>query len=886
MYDVVLIAESWLNDDFTISEVKFFGYEVYRSDRKYHMTDMTRGGGVLIAIRNNLKSSLISIVTTSLEYDHVFVSISFPGQTLIYGCTYIPPSSPLEVYVDHCSVVEELVARYPDAKFFLSGDYNLNTAVWKYDPDCGMLVDCPPSSAAIHVCETFNCLSLVQVHSLPNQRGVFLDLLFCDNAEVTTSAAADPLFCNSHNHDSFSFSVPLCDNIECQPQSCQYFDYANCDLAAFRCFLLDTDWDSILSQPNIDIIVDSFTSLLVKGIEKFTPIKVFRPSLYPKWFSNELRKLTREKKLAHLQFKSSNLELDYQRFSQLRARCKFLSARCYEEYMADVSSRIKTNPKYFWKFSSDSRKVSGFPRNMLYQGASGSSTEENVDLFADLFSSVYQNLDVATPSYPSHDVIDLNGIMFSHQDVFKALSRLPLKFSSGPDGIPPFILKKLASLLCRPLASIFNRSLSTGEFPALWKSSFIFPIFKSGNRSDISNYRGVCIQSATPKLLDCLISQRLSFACKQFIIDQQHGFMAKRSINTNLLSYQHDILESFKSGFSVHSVYTDVAKAFDRVNCDFLVSKLKSFGVGDTFICWLRSYLRGRTQRVKIGDVVSKPILVSSGVGQGSHIGPILFSIFFNDLPEHIQHSSLLLFADDVKIYKTIKCYEDCVHLQEDITRFAEWLTLNGLQLSLHKCVVMSFSRTNKTLDYIYSIQSVPLRVVEEVKDLGVILDTKLSFTSHISNLSMKCFKLLGFIYRTSKGLNSEAFMLLYVALIRSLLEFGCIVWSPHYAVHKDSLERVQKKFFYYLCYRYRSNSYPLPSLVDRRVNAEINFFKKLLNGDVDCPKLLSLVSFDCHRRLRSNNTFYSKLCKTNYIFFSPLNRMMREMNSKSIDFS
>ncbi|KAI5716037.1 hypothetical protein M8J77_026415 [Diaphorina citri] len=178
------------------------------------------------------------------------------------------------------------------------------------------------------------------------------------------------------------------------------------------------------------MIVESFTSLLVSGIEQFVPTKVFRPSSYPKWFSKDLRKLTVEKKLAHIQYKTSNLEVDYQRFSQLRAQCKSLSSQCYDEYMEIINSKIKTDPRYFWRFSSESRKVSGFPLNMSYNDVSGSSMEENVDLFADLFSSVYQNSDLPVPDYRYQDVIDLNLIVFSDQEVFKALSRLPAKFSS------------------------------------------------------------------------------------------------------------------------------------------------------------------------------------------------------------------------------------------------------------------------------------------------------------------------------------------------------------------------------------------------------------------------------------------------------------------------
>ncbi|KAL1446910.1 hypothetical protein WDU94_009871 [Cyamophila willieti] len=746
-----------------------------------------------------------------------------------------------------------------------------------------MLVDCPPSYPAVHVCESFNCLSLLQVNSLPNSRGAFLDLLFTNSAEVSTSVAIDPLLSNSQNHTSFTFSIPLSNQIGDLSQDYQYYDYAKSDFAAFKFFLNDTDWNSILSHPSIDNVVESFNATLVKGIEQFTPSKFYRNSSYPKWFSKDLKKVTREKKKAHLKYKYSKLESDYRKFSSLRSRCKSLSAQCYREYMDRINRRIKSNPRYFWKFSAESRKCSGFPIHMFLEDKSSTSPVETVDLFSDSFSSVYRGSDLPAPEYPHVNSIDFNNICISDQEVFRALVSLPPKFSSGPDQIPPFVLKKLASELCKPLALIFNLSLSSGIFPLSWKSSFIFPIFKSGDRSNVSNYRGVCIQSAVPKVLDKLISKKLSFACKQIMADQQHGFIAKRSTVTNLLSYQHDILQVFQSGSMVHSVYTDVAKAFDRVDSGFLVSKLQSYGVGDQFLQWLSSYLEGRTQRVKIGSHVSRPILVSSGVGQGSHIGPILFSLFFNDLPEHIHHSSLLMFADDVKIYKSVNNVQDCILLQEDIERFSDWLTKNGLQLSLHKCVVISFSRLTRNLDFTYTIKSVPLKWVDEVKDLGIVMDKTLSFSSHISNLTMRSFRLLGYVFRNSKGLSSHAFYLLFVALIRSLIEYGCVVWSPYYAVHIDSLERVQKKYCRYFSYRYPLHSLTLSSLAERRESADVSFLHKLIDGQVDCAKLLELVRFDCHRRLRGRNTFNVRLCRTNYTYYAPMNRMMRTINNKQI---
>lgn len=880
-----------MNEDYSVSEVKFAGYEVYRTDRDLVVTNKTKGGGVLIAVRSCFNSRLVTVTSSSRSFDHIFVSVKLSGQTIIFGCTYIPPSSPLDPYVDHCSVVEDLVLSNPDASFYLSGDYNLTSAVWSLGSG-NMFVDCPPSYPAVYLCEAFNCLSLFQVNTLPNSRGAFLDLLFCNNAETDISVPLDRLHHNTINHDAFSFSVPILDPVETLDIQQEYLDYANCDFVSFRSFLKNLDWGPILSHHDetelvsgldgVDNIVNKFNDMVVQCIKRFTPIKYCQPCCsFPKWFSKNLKKLTREKKKAHLLYKCSRLESDYRKFSELRAKCKYLSIQCYDRHIQNVNSRLKLDPQYFWRYSAESRKVSGFPKHMSLGDMSSSSANETVDLFADSFSLAYLESNNTLPEFRTLDVIDLNSIYVSNREVFNVLTSLPPKFSAGPDSIPPFILKKLASEFCDPLTRIFNLSLSSGVFPSAWKSSFLFPIFKSGNRSDIANYRGVCNQSAIPKILDKLVSKHLSFASKHFVADEQHGFISKRSTVTNLLSYQHDILDSFQVGSTVHSVYTDVAKAFDRVDARLLVSKLRSYGLGEQLLKWLTSYLHGRIQRVKIGSIISKPIPVASGVGQGSHIGPVLFSLFFNDLPGHILNSSFLMFADDVKIYKAINNIEDCILLQQDISRFSDWLTLNGLQLSLHKCVVMEFSRTKKNFDFTYSIQSVPLNYVETVKDLGILFDRELTFASHISNLTMRCFKRLGYVFRNSKGLSLEAFILLYTTLIRSLLEYGCVVWSPYYDIHTDSLERVQKKFFRYVSYRYPLNSVSLASLNDRRVSADINFFDKLIEGNIDCSKILELIGFDCHRRLRGKRTFFVKFFRTNYSYFSPINRMMRVINNR-----
>ncbi|KAI5725364.1 hypothetical protein M8J77_014537 [Diaphorina citri] len=797
----------------------------------------------------------------------------------LLGCTYTPPSSSVHVYLEHCQVVEELRLRFPLAHLVLLGDYNLTTAVWSTLDEVGMVVECSSSDApAFRVCESFNGLGLTQVNSLPNNHGNFLDLLFTDIPDIVTHVAIDNLLQNNFHHNAFCFDIPLNNSVEFVSDDIVIYDYSKCNLQELKLFLGRVNWSSVFSHVDINENVAAFNEILLTGISLFTPEKLIRPSNFPRWFSYDLKRLTFEKKKAHAQFKRTGLDSDYRNFSTLRAQCKFFSDQCYKAYLERTNQHLKSNPRYFWKFSEESRKVSGFPKSMFFNDITCSSLQETADLFGQYFSDVYRDSDQPIPEYSYSDRIDFNTCRFSEDDVSRGLSSLKCKFSSGPDRIPSFILQRCSSVLSNPLSFLFNKSLSSGIFPVEWKKSFVIPIFKSGDRCNISNYRGVCIQSCVLKLLDKLIAEKLAFASRSFISDEQHGFVSRRSTVTNLLCYQHDILQSFKSANAVHSIYTDVAKAFDRVNVSFLIAKLRSYGIGESFLTWLSDYLSGRSQLVRVGSCVSSPINVLSGVGQGSHSGPLLFSLFFNDLPQLIQNSSILLFADDVKIYKSISSVQDCALLQADLERFSEWLSTNGLQLSVHKCAVMEFCRSRSPPVFNYRIDSETLPLVNQIKDLGIYLDKTLSFSSHVDKVSLSCHRVLGYVFRNSKGLSSEAFCTLFKALVRSLLEYGSIVWSPHYEVQAHALERVQKRFLWYHRFRFGQDAAVVPLSV-RREHHDIRFFDKLVRGEVDCSKLIELLTLDCSRHVRHCKTFYIEKCDTNYQFYAPINRMMRAAN-------
>jgi histidinol phosphatase-like enzyme len=303
--------------------------------------------------------------------------------------------------------------------------------------------------------------------------------------------------------------------------------------------------------------------------------------------------------------------------------------------------------------------------------------------------------------------------ILSMDEVFSGILPLKNPGSAGPDGIPAQFLVPCDFGLCKPIHHLFNLSTDSGVVPALWKNSYLIPIHKSGDRGLITNYRGISIQPTLAKLLDRLMSNQLRTAYKQVIDSFQHGFRQGRSTSTNLLIYQNYIVEALENGYQVDSIYEDFSKAFDRVNHNILIHKLRLMNFDGMFVNWLESFISDRSQLVKIGKCLSNPIEVKSGVPQGSHCGPLLFDLFINDIILCVQFSKLLLFVDDLKIFKKISSIQDCFLLQRDLNSINDWGACNDIKVNIAKCNKISFFRTEDPFLFDYKIDNFSVNVVQ-----------------------------------------------------------------------------------------------------------------------------------------------------------------------------
>lgn len=329
---------------------------------------------------------------------------------------------------------------------------------------------------------------------------------------------------------------------------------------------------------------------------------------------------------------------------------------------------------------------------------------------------------------------------------------------------------------------------------------------------------------------------------------QQHGFVKKRSTVTNLLVYTSYLFESLDNNKQTDSIYTDFRKAFDRVDHKILLDKIAFNGIRGNLWRWFKSYITNRTQRVVINGHESKPVSISSGVPQGSILGPLLFILFINDIHKCFKFCKYLLYADDLKIYHIVENDVDHIAFQQDLDRFSEYCIENKLQLSIDKCKVITFTKKINKKTYSYCLGDSALDRVNSIKDLGVILDSKLHLDIHIESIKSKAFKMFGFVMRSSLHFKKPfTFLHLYKSLVRSQLEYAIAVWNPFYNKYNTALEMVQKKFLrsmHYRCFHSRMpyktllSNYSILSLENRRTLLDAMLLYDLCHSKYDCIDL------------------------------------------------
>ena len=317
----------------------------------------------------------------------------------------------------------------------------------------------------------------------------------------------------------------------------------------------------------------------------------------------------------------------------------------------------------------------------------------------------------------------------------------------------------------------------------------------------------------------------------------QHGFVPSRNCMTNLLLSMEDWAAALEYGYSIDIIYTAFAKAFDSVPHKRLFAKLQSIGVQGQLLRWIEAFLTGRRHRVSLSGELSDWTDVTSGIPQGSVLGPILFVIFINDM-SNVVKNCCKLFADDATLYRPVLSEADTQSLQSDIDNLMEWSSTWQLPFNEMKCKRMHLGRGNNSRPY-HMNDHILENVIEE-KDLGVTVDHQLKFRTHTSAATKKANLILGLIKRSFSVKDKSTLSSLYLSMVRPRLEYGNIIWGPHFKQDMKAIERVQKRATRMILtlkdrrYIERLTALDLPSLGYRRKRGELIMYYKIMTGKVE----------------------------------------------------
>ena len=489
--------------------------------------------------------------------------------------------------------------------------------------------------------------------------------------------------------------------------------------------------------------------------------------------------------------------------------------------------------------------------------------EEKAEELNSFFASVFTEEPVGPPpDFPCKDVFAVTNVDINEEQMMKALKNLNHAKSPGPDEIHPRMLKELAEELALPLTTLFRKSIQQGKIPNQWKEAEVRPIFKKGDKSSPGNYRPVSLTSIICKIFEGFIRDTLykHTTDNDLLSNDQYGFTKGRSCTTQLLVTINDWLTKLDEDTPVDAIYLDLRKAFDTVPHKRLIKKLEGYGVGGNLLKWIEDFLSDRTQFVSINGNCSEKIKVTSGVPQGSVLGPTLFIYYINDMPTGIT-CDMKIFADDTKIYSPMTSQAEQTTLQDSLHGLVEWTEKWLVKFNNDKCKVLHMGKNNPEHNYCMKegTEESILQTTTGEKDLGVIVDPDLNFEQHINEKVKKANSISGLMIRTINYKTKDIMVPLYKTLIRPILEYANAVWSPHLRKYIDSIEGVQRRFTKNIIgmgdmdYEKRLKCLNLPSLEYRRIRGDMIEVFKIMHEYYD-PKTTSNL-FECQVTNDTNST-------------------------------
>lgn len=779
-YDIIVLTETHLDSSIPDGEIFPSNYSVFRRDRKLNGR---HGGGVLIATREHIKA--VPRDTTQNDSEFIFVDLLFSyNRKVTLGVFYRPPNNDPKPLEDLQAVLQE----FSTNELILVGDFNLPEIDWLNNRFLRQ------SDIYTLMMDIVQDNFLTQLINEPTRDSNILDLVLTTSPDLVNHLVVGEPF---SDHNSISFSLSGIPYVQRKSQKLLYC-YGKADWDHLRSLLSYIPWHCAFFDSDINHNWACWKDLLFTAVDECIPKRKNKKRSSAPWITQELIVLCKKKKLLYNRARRKNNSTIWEKYRQLNNSVKRLCNTARWSYIKKLALDLQENenPKPFWNFVKSKRRGTN---NLISISVDGCALTDDFSIAQSMnsyFSSVFTTEDYA--NFPTQDcTVDkkLAKIDCSVNEVKRHLLKLKPNKSPGPDHIAPCIFKSCASELAPSLTYMINKSLSLGLLPEEWKHADITPLHKKGSKSSRENYRPISLTSIACKICEKIVFDRMIKFWREidFINSNQFGFLRGRSTTTQMLSTFNDWAKSRNSSTPTDVVFLDLAKAFDSVPHERLLLKLKCSGIDECLLNWLRHFLVGRKQRVVVRGSYSDWSCVTSGTPQGTILGPLLFLLYINDISEFLS-STVKLYADDTKIYREIiDPIKDSQLLQDDLNNLSAWARKWQLRFNADKCESMRITHLRDKSVTNYFLEK-PLKDVTNFKDLGVTLTRDLSWGHHISITVNKANKVLGSIKRSVGTANTNVFSMLYMSLVRPILEYAVPVWCPYLVKDIHALENVQRR--------------------------------------------------------------------------------------------
>lgn len=834
----------------------------------------TEGRGVVIYSRSSLKAALHS---NTIFEESTFIEFRVSGaDSFLVGVIYRSPNNPEEKN-EQVNELMEWVSTLPHAFKVVTGDLNYREIDW-----WNGVSKVGPNQAATKFLQAVNDAFLFQhvrepTHRRPNTEPSLIDLIITNEPDTVDQISVSAPIGASH-HGVITFTAG-CVPVKSPGNNLTIHKYHSGDYESFKQFVRSHEWVSSHGS-SAEEILSELSKVIHVGVSKFIPTVRLKAGdarpRKPPYMNEKALEAVRKKKEAWKKYTKSMEGDAYLQYKRERNRARKETRKAAREFERQVAKNAKHDPKSFFKLVNSRTKSKSSIGDLVLNGETATTDKHRAELLNKQFVSAFTSESTGwIPKVTNRTADKVENVTILTEDITKRLQAQNPNKSQGPDGLHPRVLKELAVEIGPIVTLLFQTSVDSGIVPEAWKEAIVSPIYKKkGSKKEPVNYRPVSLTSILCKIMERVISERIISHLDHFdlISTHQYGFRKKRSCAAQLLNVIETWTDYLQDDKPIDTVYFDFEKAFDKVPHQRLLTKMRSYGIDGRLLSWIASYLSNRQQKVVVNGQLSEPVRVVSGVPQGSVLGPLLFLIFINDLPEEVTApNECRLFADDTKLFGPVESAKDCQRIQSDIDAFTEWAT--KWQMSFHpaKCKVLRIGGNHP--DFEYTMQGtngrVQLEIVDKEKDLGIITDSQLKFKEHISTIVSKAKQRVGMIRRGFRFIDTNVLSLLFKSMVRPILETANTVWAPSTLGECRALEGVQRNATRLvsslrgLTYQDRLRTLKLPSLSHRRKRGDMIEVFKRVHGFYDDE--FPWIKLDENEKgLRSNGQKLVKERKTN----------------------